>query len=102
MRVRVKKWRVCAKGWTPFWKAVTCASAGVSLSFAGLFVWLVLSRLLNAPDSYASSSWDASFQFSWWVDFGRPFGIKPAVVPEPSRVLLSMLAAAVALMRRQR
>lgn len=99
-KVRVKKWRVQSKGWTPFWKATAYASAGVSVGMAGLFVWMLLSLLwVPAPD-HAASAWDVPLQ---WLDLGRRLtGAKPSIVPEPSRVVLVAFAIMAAFFRRRR
>ena len=100
MKVRVKKWRVVPKGWTPFWKATAYASAGVSVGLAGLFVWLLLSLLWSPAPDHAASAWDVPLQ---WLDLGRRLaGVKASVVPEPSRVVLVAFAMMTAFFRRRR
>ena len=99
-RVRVKKWRGRSIGWLPVWRVVSCVSAVISLTLAGVFIFLLI-KLLFADDlGHLTSMWEP--QLLQWPWLGHPPSATFAAAPEPSRAVLLLVAMIAAALRRRR
>ena len=98
-KIRVKKRRVLPPGWTPVWRGIGYASVAISGGMAGVALVLLAKLMLTGEAGFAPSSWSPA---TVWPVFAQSLGFKPAVVPEPSRMMLTLFALLAALMRRRR
>lgn len=98
VRVRVKKWRVRGRSWTPGWKGLVYGSSVISVGLAAFFIWMLLQMLADHSVAHMPSALTAPVQ--WLASSFK--GVKASAVPEPSRAVLVFVSLAAAMLGRRR